>query len=181
MIGHANQLKKKLRERNIPLIINDRVDVAILVCLFEFSHLVRCGRSSYRTVRHGCRIMSSSARTLQNPRRLRPNAFSGPESAAGRRGLPRLRRRLPHHVSLGRAFHRRSKDDADAVGLDGLRRVCEAVEIPVVSIGGVTAGNAGLTLREGAVGVAVISAIFGRKDVKEAAKELRNAVEKALE
>ena len=57
----------------------------------------------------------------------------------------------------------RSKDDADAVGLEGLRRVCEAVSIPVVSIGGVTAGNAGETMREGAVGVAVISAIFGRR------------------
>ena len=74
----------------------------------------------------------------------------------------------------------RSKDDADAVGLDGLRRVCEAVSIPVVSIGGVTAENAGETMREGAVGVAVISAIFGRSDVKEAAKELRDAVERAL-
>ena len=74
----------------------------------------------------------------------------------------------------------RSKDDADAVGLEGLRRVCEAVSIPVVSIGGVTAENAGETMREGAVGVAVISAIFGRSDVKEAAKELRDAVERAL-
>ena len=55
----------------------------------------------------------------------------------------------------------RSKDDADAVGLEGLRRVCEAVSIPVVSIGGVTAENAGETMREGAVGVAVISAICG--------------------
>ena len=44
----------------------------------------------------------------------------------------------------------RSKDDADAVGLEGLRRVCEAVSIPVVSIGGVTAENAGETMREGA-------------------------------
>ena len=74
----------------------------------------------------------------------------------------------------------RSKDDADAVGLEGLRRVCEAVSIPVVSIGGVTAENAGETMREGAVGVAVISAIFGRSDVQEAAKELRDAVERAL-
>lgn len=54
------------------------------------------------------------------------------------------------------------------------------MSIPVVSIGGVTAGNAAATLREGAVGVAVISAIFGRSDVEEAARELREAVEKAL-
>jgi probable thiamine-phosphate pyrophosphorylase len=44
----------------------------------------------------------------------------------------------------------RSKDDADAVGVEGLRRVCESVDIPVVSIGGVNAQNAGETIEAGA-------------------------------
>ena len=44
----------------------------------------------------------------------------------------------------------RSKDDADAVGIEGLRQVCEAVQIPVVSIGGVNAQNAGETIEAGA-------------------------------
>lgn len=84
----------------------------------------------------------------------------------------------------------RSKDDADAVGVEGLRRVCESVDIPVVSIGGVNAQNAGETIEAGAgksgntsweiVGIAVISAIFNRPDIREAAHELRTAVDKAL-
>ena len=49
-----------------------------------------------------------------------------------------------------RTQHARSKDDADAVGVEGLRRVCEAVHIPVVSIGGVNATNAGETIHAGA-------------------------------
>lgn len=78
--------------------------------------------------------------------------------------------------------------------MDGLRRVCEAVHIPVVSIGGVNAQNAGETIKAGAgmfcdhdnhdnhaiVGIAVISAIFNRPDICEASRELRDAVEQAL-
>ena len=48
------------------------------------------------------------------------------------------------------------------MGLEGLKQVCDAVSIPVVSIGGVNKDNAASTLERGAVGIAVISAIFGR-------------------
>ena len=66
------------------------------------------------------------------------------------------------------------------MGLEGLKQVCDAVSIPVVSIAGVAEANATSTLERGAVGIAVISAIFGREDVEEATRELRDAVEKAL-
>lgn len=180
MISHANQLKEMLRRRNVPLIINDRVDVAILVSTFLLFEVVGRGRRAHRPVGHGRGVMSPAARPVQDSRCLGADALAGGEGAARRRGLFGLRRRVPYAVGSERTVERRSKDDADAVGLEGLRRVCEAVSIPVVSIGGVTAGNAGATMKEGAVGVAVISAIFGRSDVKEAAKELRDAVEKAL-
>lgn len=39
MVLHANQLKEKLRQHNIPLIINDRVDVAIVVGVLSTSYL----------------------------------------------------------------------------------------------------------------------------------------------
>ena len=74
----------------------------------------------------------------------------------------------------------RSKDDADAVGLDGLKEVCSAVNIPVVSIGGVNKENAASTIEMGACGIAVISAIFGREDIREATRELREVVDNAL-
>lgn len=73
-----------------------------------------------------------------------------------------------------------SKDDADAVGLEGLKKVCSAVKIPVVSIGGVNKENAPSTIEAGACGIAVISAIFGREDIREATRELREVVDNAL-
>ena len=74
----------------------------------------------------------------------------------------------------------RSKDDADAVGLDGLQKICSSVNIPVVSIGGVNKDNAESTIKVGACGIAVISAIFGREDIREATRELREVVDNSL-
>jgi len=52
-----------------------------------------------------------------------------------------------------------SKHDADpAIGLDGLREICDAVDIPVIAIGGIDASNATECIRAGAAGVAVIRA-----------------------
>ena len=98
MILHANQLKEKLRQRHIPLIINDRVDVAILVSTFLLFEVVGRGRRAHRTVGHGCGIMSPSARPLEDPRRVGADSLAGGESAARRRGLPGLRGGFPHAV-----------------------------------------------------------------------------------
>ena len=85
-----------------------------------------------------------------------------------------------------------SKYDADITGLDGLQAVCESTHIPVVSIGGVNKDNCHESIEHGAsillfqslmalVGIAVISAIFGQKDVKKASKDLYDAVMTSLE
>jgi thiamine-phosphate pyrophosphorylase len=63
------------------------------------------------------------------------------------------------YLGVGPVWETPSKHDADpAIGLEGLRKICEAVEIPVVAIGGIDASNAGECIRAGAVGVAVIRA-----------------------
>jgi thiamine-phosphate pyrophosphorylase len=64
------------------------------------------------------------------------------------------------YVGAGPVWATPSKPDADPpVGLDGLRRICAAVPIPVVAIGGVDASNAADCIRAGAAGVAVIRAV----------------------
>jgi thiamine-phosphate pyrophosphorylase len=66
-----------------------------------------------------------------------------------------------------------SKADADPpIGLEGLREICSAVELPVVAIGGVDASNAGTCIDAGAAGVAVIRAATD--------PALRKAVDEAL-
>jgi thiamine-phosphate pyrophosphorylase len=63
------------------------------------------------------------------------------------------------YLCAGPVWETPSKGDADpAIGLDGLREICAAVEIPVVAIGGIDASNAGECILAGAAGVAVIRA-----------------------
>ena len=83
-------------------------------------------------------------------------------------------RRGAAYVGAGPVWETPSKPDADpAVGLDGLARICDAVAVPVVAIGGIDASNAGACIGAGAAGVAVIRA------VAEIAA-LRQAVDAAL-
>jgi thiamine-phosphate pyrophosphorylase len=76
------------------------------------------------------------------------------------------------YLGAGPVWATPSKPDADPpIGLDGLRRICCAVEVPVVAIGGVDASNAAACIEAGAAGVAVIRAATDpslRKAVDEA-------------
>ena len=63
------------------------------------------------------------------------------------------------YLGVGPIWETPSKRDAEpAIGLEGLREICAAVDVPVVAIGGVDASNAGDCIRAGATGVAVIRA-----------------------
>jgi thiamine-phosphate diphosphorylase len=63
------------------------------------------------------------------------------------------------YLGVGPVWETPSKRDAEqAIGLEGLREICDAVGVPVVAIGGIDASNAGACIRAGAAGVAVIRA-----------------------
>ena len=66
-----------------------------------------------------------------------------------------------------------SKDDADDVSFETLKAICEAVSIPVVAIGGITAENTPQLAGSGICGIAVISAIYGQKDIYKATASLK--------
>jgi thiamine-phosphate pyrophosphorylase len=66
---------------------------------------------------------------------------------------------LADYIGAGPVWETPSKEDADpAIGLDGLREICVAVDVPVVAIGGIGASNAADCIRAGAAGVAVVRA-----------------------
>jgi thiamine-phosphate pyrophosphorylase len=78
------------------------------------------------------------------------------------------------YIGAGPVWDTPSKTDADpAIGLDGLREICAAVDVPVVAIGGIDASNAADCIRAGATGVAVIRAA-------RAAAKVRAALDAAL-
>ena len=63
------------------------------------------------------------------------------------------------YIGAGPVWATPSKADADpAIGLDGLRAICEAVSIPVVAIGGIDVSNARACIEAGAAGIAVVRA-----------------------
>mgnify|MGYP000574969260 FL=1 len=85
------------------------------------------------------------------------------------------------YLGVGPVYGTATKADAGpAVGLEHVRRIAQAVSIPVVGIGGITADNARPVIQAGAAGVAVISAVVAAEDPRAAAAALRAAVDEAL-
>ena len=70
-------------------------------------------------------------------------------------------------------------DTAPPLGLDGLREIRKTVRLPLVGIGGLNKDNSADVIRNGAEGVAVVSAIVAADDPEAAAAELKHRIEKA--
>ena len=85
------------------------------------------------------------------------------------------------YLGVGAVFPTGSKDDAVEVPHEVLRDICEAVQIPVIAIGGITEKNVTELAGSGICGIAVISAIFGQKDIQAATERLKLRTEKMVE
>lgn len=158
MIELGRALHAATQAAGVPLIVNDRVDVALAI--------------EAEGVHVGVDDMPVPlARRLLGPGRLlgySPNTLEG-----ARQG----QREGADYLGIGDLFGTPTKPDAGVpIGLEGLAAVVDAVSIPVVAIGGITAENAAAAVRAGAAGVAVISAVAGAEDPGAAARRLRRAV-----
>lgn len=76
------------------------------------------------------------------------------------------------YLGVGTIFNTLTKSDARTVSKEELKRICDTVKIPVVAIGGISTDNALKLKGTGIAGISVISAIFAKNDVKNAAREL---------
>lgn len=74
------------------------------------------------------------------------------------------------------AVHATPTKDSSTITYGTLAEICQAVNIPVVAIGGINAENAADCIKAGCAGVAVVSAIFGALDPTEAASRIRGVV-----
>ncbi|MCX7598616.1 MAG: thiamine phosphate synthase [Armatimonadetes bacterium] len=160
-ISLAQELLEVTRPAGVPLIINDRVDVAVAADA-DGAHV---GQED---------IPAAAARKILGPDKILGVTVSTPEEAL------RAANEGADYVGSSAVFATPTKTDSDKpIGIEGLRRLCEASPVPVVAIGGVDAGNAGEMIRVGAAGVAVVRAIMAAPDPKAAAQHLREVVEKA--
>lgn len=157
-LNEAKELQKLCRERGIPFVVNDNVDIAKKIG----ADGVHVGQSDMEAgdvrARLGSdKIIGVSAQTVEQ-------AIIAEKHGAD-------------YLGVGAVFPTGSKDDAAEVDYATLKAICNAVSIPVIAIGGITCENVTQLRGSGICGVAVISAIYAKEDIAAAARELRLAVE----
>ncbi len=158
----ALRVQEVTRRYGVPLIINDRLDVALAVDA-DGLHIGQSdlpARVARRILGEG-KLLGVSAGTLEEARQAVADGAD--------------------YLGVGAVFPTGTKEDADAVGVDGLRRICADVNVPVVAIGGLKADNLSQLAGTGADGVAVVSAIVGQRDPRAAAQNLHRALEGVLD
>lgn len=155
MLAQALLLKKLLRPYAVPLVINDRIDIA-LACGAEGLHL---GQSD---------LSVNEAR-----RRLPPQVFIG-LSVETMNDVLQSAAQPVDYLGVSPVFVTPTKLDTKIPwGLSGLTAARATTDLPLVAIGGIHAGNGREVMRTGADGLAVVSALCAADDPKTAAAELR--------
>jgi thiamine-phosphate pyrophosphorylase len=161
LVQLARQMKRLLHSMEVPLIINDRVDVALA-----------CGADGVHVGQED--MDPKDVRLLTGPDLLVGLSVHTPDLAREADKLP------VSYLGAGPVFGTRSKDDPKpSLGVQGLANIREQTSLPLVGIGSVTADSAGEVIRAGADGIAVISAICEAQSPYEAARELSRAVRAA--
>jgi thiamine-phosphate pyrophosphorylase len=151
----ALEVKQVTDYYKIPLIINDRIDIAQAVDA-EGVHL---GQSDMplllaRRILGGSKHIGISAETLEQALEAERNGADC--------------------IGVGAVFYTGSKKDINRpLELGGLKEICSQIRIPKVAIGGINASNLKSVIQAGANGAAVISAILAQQDVRSAAAELK--------
>ena len=160
-LKEAIEMKAVCDRYNVPLIINDNVEIA----LKSGASGVHVGQKDMeagkvRKLLGEDKIIGVSARTVEQA------------LAAQRAGAD--------YLGVGAMFTTTTKLDTKNVSCETLREICKAVEIPVVAIGGVSKSNM-MELKGTKVdGVALVSAIFAAEDIENECRELKKLSEKMV-
>jgi thiamine-phosphate pyrophosphorylase len=158
LLSLAKHLRRVTRKNSAKLIVNDRLDIALLT-----------GADGVHSPEQGI-----SAGVIS---RFSKNLFTGksvhsPASAKEAESLGF------DYIICGPVFETQSKKKfGKPLGLDILAKVCKTVKIPVYFIGGITPYNVKKCLLAGAYGAGVIGSIFNTEDLKETIDDFKNAME----
>jgi thiamine-phosphate pyrophosphorylase len=167
MVEEARALRGVLEPAGVPLLINDRVDVA-LAAEADGVHIGQddIAAADARLLLGRMAIIGLSIKTVQQ-------AQAAPLD-------------MLDYVAIGGVYGTTSKDNtATPIGIDGLRAVVQAVRarsarFPICGIAGINASNAAEVIAAGCDGVAAISALSLSADPGKAAQDLRAVVDDAL-
>lgn len=153
--NQAVAVKQVTDKYHIPLIINDRIDIAMAVQATG----VHIGQhdlpaAAVRKVIGENMLLGVSASSIAE-------AIQAQQDGAD-------------YLGVGAMFPTGTKTDADSVSMEELQKIRAAVSLPIVVIGGINKGNAGRFKPMGIDGLAVVSAIIAQSDINAAAAELKD-------
>lgn len=161
-MNEALALQPLLKSRDIPLIINDRLDIALAI----EADGVHLGQSDMpigmaRKIAGDSLIIGISAESVDDALRAEQEGAD--------------------YIGISPVFSTPTKTDiAPPLGLEGVRQIRALVDIPLVGIGGIHSDNAESVLAAGADGIAVVSAIVSAADPAGAAKKLKTLIDQVL-
>lgn len=153
-LQEAEALKQVCNRYQIPFIINDRPDLA--------------KKAGADGVHVGLSDMG-----IEKARELLGDDFIIGGSAHNVREALAAQAAGADYIGCGAVFGSATKTDATTLPMDELTAICDAVEIPVVAIGGIKLGNMPQLAGTGIDGVAVISGLFAAEDKADATKAFR--------
>ena len=161
LLTEALALKALCAEYGVPFVIDDDVELAVK-CGADGVHVGQFDMACVeaRKALGSAKVVGVSAQTVEQ-------AVQAEKDGAD-------------YLGVGAVFPTGSKDDADDVSHDTVKAICEAVNIPVIAIGGISKNNVGQLAGLGLDGVAVISAIYASDDLKAATEDLKAKTVKAL-
>jgi thiamine-phosphate pyrophosphorylase len=153
----AGDLKKLCSEHETLFIVNDSLEVALAVGA-DGLHVGQDDLpvETARQLLPIDKILGCSARTVADARKARAQGAD--------------------YLGVG-AMYATSTKEAEVVGLERLKEIRQAVDLPIVAIGGINKKNLRAVMQAGANAAAVISAVMGAEDVEGATRELVNIIE----
>lgn len=155
----AHGVKEVTDAYEIPLIINDRIDIAMAVD----ADGVHLGQKD---------IPASVAREMLGKHKIIGVSAYNAELAL------RAQKDGADYIGVGDVFGTATKADTHRVSYDELVKIRKTVKIPIVAIGGVKPENMPRLAGTGVDGVAVVSTVLGAKNITEAAEEMIRQMEK---
>ena len=161
ILAEAREIQTIVARYHVPFVINDSVDIA-LACDADGVHV---GQND---------LMGRDVRALIGPDKILGITANTVELAVA------AERAGADYIGAGAVFGTTTKQNAKNLSLDTLKAICQAVNIPVVAIGGINADNLPRLAGTGAAGAAVVSALFAQKDPEEAARRMRALADKMV-
>lgn len=160
-LWEAREIRALCRQYEVPFIVNDNVDVAI-ACGADGIHVGQedMAAAEVRRLAGEGMILGVSVHTVEE-------ALEAVQNGAD-------------YLGLGAVFPTSTKTDVDQMPNKTLRAICDAVDVPVVAIGGINRDNIGKLSGSGVDGVALVSAIFSADDIEAVCRELRQMSERMV-